>query len=262
MYHSITFGDKNTWDDWCLIPETEPIISPPTQKTNYLDIPGADGSLDLSEILTGYPIFNNREGSISFIAMNNNASVMPECSPLKIRNLVSVISDHLHGKRMRMILEDDEIHYYEGRFNVEDVSIEEDFNKITIGYNLEPYKWSVNSSIDDWIWDTFNFETGVITSGILSNIPVTTTTKSITLNNYAIGTAPVVPSFIVTSTNGQGVYIRMVNTKLGIDTGELLFQNGTRKNLDYVMYGDEVTFYYRVSSGTGTLSIDYRQGRL
>lgn len=64
MYHSVFFGGKNTWDDWHIVPSSRPVIKPPTKKTNYLDIPGADGNLDLSEALTGYPVYNNREGSI------------------------------------------------------------------------------------------------------------------------------------------------------------------------------------------------------
>ena len=32
MYHSITIGDKNTWDDWHMIPVTPPVIAPPVEK--------------------------------------------------------------------------------------------------------------------------------------------------------------------------------------------------------------------------------------
>ncbi len=43
MYHSITIGNKNTWDDWHLIPATRPLFNPPTVKTNMVNIPGGDG---------------------------------------------------------------------------------------------------------------------------------------------------------------------------------------------------------------------------
>ena len=46
MYHSITIGSKNTWDDWYLIPSSRPVVNPPKPKTKYIDIPGADGHLD------------------------------------------------------------------------------------------------------------------------------------------------------------------------------------------------------------------------
>ena len=38
MYHSITIGDKNTWDDWHMIPVTPPVIAPPVEKTISLDV--------------------------------------------------------------------------------------------------------------------------------------------------------------------------------------------------------------------------------
>ena len=40
MYHSIAFGNKNTWDDFYLVPSTKPIILPPEVKTKIVDIPG------------------------------------------------------------------------------------------------------------------------------------------------------------------------------------------------------------------------------
>ena len=66
LYHSITFGDKNTWDDWRLVPASRPLFNPPAQKVKTLDIPGGDGVIDLSQALTGYPVYQNRTGSIEF----------------------------------------------------------------------------------------------------------------------------------------------------------------------------------------------------
>ena len=72
MYHSITFinsqnKEKNTWDDWYLIPSSRPVFNPPSVKTQYIDIPGANGQIDLTESLTGYPVYKNREGSWNFM---------------------------------------------------------------------------------------------------------------------------------------------------------------------------------------------------
>ena len=32
---------------------------------------------------------------------------------------------------------------------------EKDWSRITIDYDVGPYKWSVLSSTDDWLWDPF-----------------------------------------------------------------------------------------------------------
>ena len=111
MYHSITFGEKNTWDDWRLVSPVLPSFAPPTQKTTYLDIPGASGAIDLSEMLTGYPIFNNREGSFEFLRLNGYEAW---------QDIYSEISDYLHGRAMRCYLEDDRNWFYEGRFCIKD----------------------------------------------------------------------------------------------------------------------------------------------
>ena len=71
MYHSITIGGKNTWDDWRLVPASRPVFNPPAQKVKTLEIPGGDGVIDLSQSLTGYPVYQNRTGSIEFIVMND-----------------------------------------------------------------------------------------------------------------------------------------------------------------------------------------------
>ena len=55
MYHSITIGDKNTWDDWKMIPVSRPVVAPPVEKVLSVDVPGRDGTTYLSKSLTGYP---------------------------------------------------------------------------------------------------------------------------------------------------------------------------------------------------------------
>ena len=260
MYHSITFGDKNTWDDWYLIPNSRPIFSPPEQKTNYLDIPGGNGSLDMSEALTHYPVYNNRSGSFTFMIMNKGATHYPECNPRKLDDIYSRIMAHLHGKRMRAILEDDAEYFYEGRFNVGNITPGADWSTIEIGYNVDPYKYEIVSTIDDWLWDPFNFETGVITTGSFRNIAVTTTARTIEYNTRYIGDMPISPKFIVNATNGQGVYIRCVNPTLDIDKTKLI-PNGTHVDYDIVLYGD-TSLTFRTSSGTAVVSIDFYRGKL
>ena len=260
MYHSITFGDKNTWDDWSLIPNGRPMFVPPTQKTNYLDIPGGNGSLDMSEALTGYPVFNNREGSFTFIVMNEGAAYQPKCSPRRLEDIASRIMSYLHGKRMRAVLEDDDQYFWEGRFYVESITPGADWSTITIGYNVDPYKYETLSTIDSWLWDPFNFETGEITTSIFKDLPVDTTQRSVTYNKRLIGDMPVSPTFIVDVNNEEGVYIRCVNPTLGIDKTKLI-QNGSHKDYDIVLYGDTTLFYY-TTTGSGTISIDYYRGSL
>lgn len=261
MYHSITFGDKNTWDDWKLIPETQPIVAVPTQKTNYIDIPGASGSLDMSEVLTGYPLFNDREGSFTFIVTNNVGVSQPYENRKNLIRVCEDIMEYLHGKTMRMILEDDPLYYYEGRFNISDPSPEEDFSRITINYKVGPYKWSIYNSVDtNWLWDTFSFEDGIIYKGLYSNINVVNE-YSLTIPGTILGSAPIQPLFYMEkNTSGSYWYVNISCDNVTYQSGDLSNVVNYRSE-DFVASGKDIDVYVYCSGG-GKLSINFRPGRL
>lgn len=263
MYHSITFGDKNTWDDWHLTPSSRPVFSPPPQKVKTLDIPGGDGVIDLSQALTGYPVYQNRTGSFEFIVPNGFEPWEPgriENSPW--HSVYSEIMDYLHGQTLRAVLEDDPEYFYEGRFTVKDWKSPNDWSRITIEYDVNPYKWSVLSSIDDWLWDPFNFQNGIIRPMLFKNISVTTATKRHSLEATLVGRAPICPKFIVSSTAGRGVHVRFVNPQLGLDFTKLL-HDGTIQIPEFVFFGDRgADIYFWCDTGSATVSVDFRVGRL
>lgn len=160
--------DRNTWNNWHLIPTSRPTFAMPSQKTNTVEIPGTDGYVDLSYALTKYPTFGNREGSFEFIVEN-------DFKPWQI--LYSEIAAFLHGQRLRCVLEDDPEYYYEGRFWIDNWKSNNDgtWSNITLGYSVEPYKTAILSTADAWLWDPFNFYTGVIPTGFFNCIELTNT---------------------------------------------------------------------------------------
>lgn len=237
MYHSITFGDKNTWDDWFLIPTSRPVFNPPKPKTAYIDIPGADGHLDVSESLTGAVVYDPRQGSIEFVVDNWHR---------EWHELYSDILHYLHGKTMRAVLEDDPQYYYEGRFTVNQWKSDPHNSKITIDYIVHPYKFELFSSLDDWLWDSFNFETGVIRE--YKDLRV-----SENLSLTVVGSRKsVVPSFIVKSDNGRGLTVEFNGVKYALP-------DGVSKVAGIVIGEGESTLKF---TGRGTVSVDYRGGRL
>lgn len=253
MYHSVTFGEKNTWDDWRLVPSSRPLFNPPPQKVKTLDIPGGDGVIDLSQALTGYPVYQNRTGSIEFIVMN-------DFKPWHMA--YSDIMDYLHGQNMRAFLEDDPEYFYEGRFTVNAWKSEKDWSRIVIDYDVGPYKWAAQSSTDDWLWDPFNFQNGVIRPMLFKNITVTTEQTERKLAATLFGRAPICPTFIVRTTDQRGVHIRFVNPTLGLDLTKLL-PEGESQIPEFVFFGElGATIYMWCDTGTGKVSIDFRQGRL
>lgn len=143
----------NTWDDWHLVPSSRPTISNPKLISKYVDIPGASGSVDLTDALTGFPTYSDREGSIEFYVLNDYGLWTQR------RNEINNI---LHGHKVSIYLEDEKDYYYVGRMEVDDWKSQKDFSMITLKYRFEPYKYAVNDVGGDWEWDPFNFENGVI----------------------------------------------------------------------------------------------------
>ena len=254
MYHSITIGDKNTWDDWHLIPSSRPVFNPPAVKTRYLDVPGANGSLDLTGSLTGYPVYQNREGSFEFYVDNEHAPW---------HEIYSSVMSYLHGQKMNAILEDDPEYYYQGRFSVDSWKSQKDNSMITINYNVSPYKWAVKSSIEPWLWDPFSFVSGVITSGIFSGITVSSGGTPLTFDTKEVGDAPISVGFVAGSNAGVRLTISGkddVNIAAGSSqkVPGLIMYRGTW------LYGGrpaEVIAYPSQGSSSATLSMDFRRGR-
>lgn len=279
MYHSITFGDKNTWDDWHLVPSSRPVFNPPAQKVKTLDIPGGNGLIDLSQALTGYPVFHNRTGSFEFLVTNGY-------QPWHM--LYSDIMDYLHGRTMTAVLEDDPEYYYNGRFTVNAWKSEKNWSKIVIDYNVDPYKWSKLSSVNwaenqfglqnrsrvydalhDNAWSQILDSAGNIIQTFqhiggtaFKNICATTFRKRIEFDASFLGRAPVCPKFIVTSTAGQGVNVHFVNPALGINLTKNI-PEGSTIIPDFIFYGETgAMLELWCGSGTANVSIEFRNGRL
>ena len=119
------------------------MIPPPTFKERYVDIPGRNGAIDIGSILTGGPVYANRIGSIEFL-------VAPDIWP-SWSVAYSTIATHLHGKAMRMTLDDDPEFYYEGRFTVNQWASGASFSTIVIDYNLQPFKIKPNDVREDFL---------------------------------------------------------------------------------------------------------------
>ena len=164
MYHSINIirNDSsgmsiNTWEDWGLIPSSRPVFAMPKKKKRTIDIPGMDGVLDLSDAY-GESVFENREGSFEFIV----ASPLLEDQSRQWFHLYSIIANAIHGRRVRLILEDDPNYYYEGKLSFNEWRSDPTYSLVVLDYSVGPYKYAVESSIGPWRWDPFDFEIGVI----------------------------------------------------------------------------------------------------
>lgn len=171
MYHSITFTDengvsKNTWDDWKLIPNSRPFISPPDVAFNIVNVPWSDTILDLTQLS-----FGSRKGGFVFLVtreadyivwkdlepytwkfledyeigelpnLSRSGIIYTQRSWLETYNM---IRSFLEGHEMKLILEDDPTMFYKGRIWAEKWETKPSYSEVTINYDLEPYKRSID----------------------------------------------------------------------------------------------------------------------
>lgn len=233
----VTFGTKHSYRDWGLLLKSRPVISPPSPKTVYVDIPGSDGIIDLTESLTGDVKFDNRTITCEFVVLDARN---------RWSDIYSEIMDYLHGQRMKVRLDEDPTYYYEGRLQVNEWKSDKVTSTITIEGDVEPYKMEMFSSLEDWEWDSFNFETGIIRD--YKEIRVD---ESLTFMIEGRRKS-VVPSFTVVSDDGSGLQVRFNGTTYDLP-------DGTSRVLNIVIKNGTNTLYF---TGNGTVSIDYRGGRL
>lgn len=206
MYHSIDFfyidpltnegGSKvNTCDDWGLVGSSRPTIAPPKPVTNLIKIVGATKFYNASEILTGYPTYESRTGSIEFIVLNDWNK--PDAK--RWIDIYNEVCEYLHGHELCCVLEDEPDYYYSGVFSVNEFKSGEYNSNIVIDYELQPYKYNRVESNKGWIWDTMNFETGILTESQFAGLEVSygnTLTRDWT---GIVSTAPVVPTILINS---------------------------------------------------------------
>lgn len=263
-YHSMTFtyasewdsktkkhGTVNTWDDWHLVPTSRPVFQQGAVKTNYVDIPGADGQLDLTEALTDYPTYQNREGSLEFIVMNGYRQSWA--------GGFSKFANWLHGKLIRVVLDDDPNFFYEGRLSINEWKSNNDgtWSNITIDYNLKPYKFYKFMSNEKWLWDPFNFESDIIHDATKYTINGPTTIS------VPIREMHVIPTFVITGTDDTTWTFNLNGTTLDL-AFDIKAQNSNevryRDPRLELLSGENSLLV--IPETRGTLEIIFREGSL
>lgn len=230
--YGVKFDNKHSYEEYELILNSKS-ISAPSPKTNTIDIPGADGSIDLTEALTGDIKYSNRTIKCDLTYIGNYRDFLAKWSELQ---------NSLHGKKMNITFDDDTYYYYVGRVTLNEWKSDKTIGKISVEIDAEPYKYEVQSSTQEWLWDGFNFETGVIRE--LSNIVVDGTKEVIVIGS----TKKVIPT-IQASADMKVTYL----TKIYDLTA------GTNKVYDISLSQGENKLIF---TGNGTITIEYRGGTL
>ena len=132
----ITFGNLHSYNDLKLILSSKEIGSPEV-KIRKIDIEGADSSLDLTDFF-GEPKYEDVTHKFDF------STIVPQAQFL---SLYSTVKNALHGKKMRIILDDDPLFFYLGRVKVLPFTNEKNIGHISIECDCEPYKYKIAKTV-------------------------------------------------------------------------------------------------------------------
>lgn len=128
MMKGICFDEIHSYRDLNLV-LSQVSIPPAVPKTTYIDIPGGDGAVDLTEA-SGEVKYKNRECSFTF-------TVFPyEDFEEKKRE----ISNILNGKRCKITVDKDPNYYWLGRCKINEYASDRKLHKIVVGATVAPYK--------------------------------------------------------------------------------------------------------------------------
>lgn len=135
MMNGIMFDNTHSYEDLNLVLSAVN-IPPAAPKTNFVDIPGGNGSVDLTEAL-GQVKYQNRECTFTFTAFPQD----------DFEEKKREVSNLLNGKRCRIVLDKDPDYFWEGRCKINEYQSNKNIRKIVVGATVAPYKSKLNQTV-------------------------------------------------------------------------------------------------------------------
>lgn len=135
--NGVYFGNVHSYEDLHLI--LAPFTPAPAEpQTNFLQIPGRDGLLDLTEA-NGEVKFNAREFVFTF-------TIAPG-DPLTFDERLSAVSNALNGLRCKITLDRDPDYYWQGRCFLSKYDQDKNIGQIEVTATVDPYKLKQNATV-------------------------------------------------------------------------------------------------------------------
>lgn len=158
----ILFGTTNTKTYGLIVAPYE--IPMPLPRTDYVEIPGKDGSLDLSEAF-GRILYGDRVIPVTLYAVGDYDA--------RVSGFVNAV----HGKRMQITFSKDPTYYYNGRVSINSLSKQDGYCEIGLEITTEPYKLAQTET------SVSRSGNGTVTlkNGRMPVVPVITNTKESTI---------------------------------------------------------------------------------
>lgn len=136
----VLFNDIHSFFDLDLILSSVE-ISPATPKETYIDIPGADGSLDLTEA-HGEVKYADRTVKMVF-TMNPGSDLSESAWEAK----KTEVSNALNGTACHITFDKDPDYYWQGRCRLDSYTTNKRLRQFVVVATVRPYKWKQQETV-------------------------------------------------------------------------------------------------------------------
>lgn len=156
ILQNVQIDEFKTFDDWGLILKKKTITSA-TPKIEQVEVPARNGVIDMTYVVSDELKYSNRTITMNFILKDYVFE--------KVDAFVSMIQSAIQGKDVKIQFENDIEYFWQGRIKVTNTSNGKGVNpkvEITMVADVFPFRFSEVSSMDEWEWDTFDFENDVV----------------------------------------------------------------------------------------------------
>ena len=226
--------------DWGLYLSNNNYIGSPEEQTDFINIKGKNGLLDITEALTGHRSYSSREIRIEFGGVKDAK---------RWDDAMSDFRNKIDGKIIRVIFSNQFDYFWRGRCHLEDFDRMCGLGTFTLSIPYaDPYKYSVETFNEDWLWSPFDFETDEVHYKTTHNI---TTQETVVI---PAGKRPVVPVVTVTELNTtltvqKGNNGRIIRLSMGANELPQIMVNGP----------EETTLIFK---GNATFEVNFRGASL
>lgn len=149
MAADVKFGAKYFTADYDFIFQ-EIDVSPPAVSKKLIPIPGTSSNLDLTESLSGDVEYDNREVAVDGQAVDGVR---------RWAHNYSAFANDVHGQLLKIVATNDPSFYWYGRVEVKKFSDKPTGADIEVTADVDPYKYEVTSSLEDWLWADLSIDT-------------------------------------------------------------------------------------------------------
>jgi phage-related protein len=167
----IRFGTKWAHADYGLIVAPYAIPMPEPQ-TSFVEIPGRDGALDLSEAF----------GTVRY---TDRIIPLTLYTRAPFDTLISTFAADAHGRRMNVIFDRDPTYYYDARVTLEDVERHAGYCELSLECRARPYKMEHFDTTITVL--TTGSATITLTNTRMPVVPVITVSAGMTLTFTLLG---------------------------------------------------------------------------